>query len=152
MRTYIRPPTDLPLETPFGTAKLTVSAPYFIYLEGVFTVNRVEVQANLRLKDYGNGFEPEREAGYNALYTRRVGAFPGKDEISFAARRKLTDVLVPLVNEWAEQHSGVLDIARVARDNNDLLRLEGEIEELESKLAEKKSLLRNIAERIAGVK
>jgi len=136
------------IDTPFGPGRLAMpSGPHYVFVDvkGAM-VNRVPTNFSLRIEDYGDGFEPQRDregsrSAYHALHARRADSF---QDLSEAGRRRILDAMIPFVNDFMRQNPYLRDEAGEARKQADIEKLETEIAELEGKLAAKRDELAHV--------
>ena len=149
-REYQNLPENDTIETPFGemTVQFMCNGDYpAITLDGsgngaFITVNGVKVSASLTLTDYGDGFELRRDnhgQTHRALYAcRREPRGNGGAsvwDVSDAAKRKIRETLPAIANEWAQGKDGLFTEARRVTVNNDIRRLQVELEKAEAEAA-----------------
>lgn len=162
-RKYQSLPENGTVETPFGTMAvrfmcdgdhptITLDA----NAAGAFvTVNGVDVTVALTLTDYGDGFEIRRDEHGDtcrALYAGRRHPKGSDFDASAAARRKIRETLPAVAVEWAKGREKLFTIARRTTVNNDIHRLQVDLEEAEAKAAELRSEIAAGEKRYAAIR
>lgn len=143
MRDYMDYPKNIPVSTPFGNLYMAITKIDSVYLAGKLTINKVEYNVNLYLSNYGDGFEWARNerapvnTAYYAINITRADFF--STPASQAARKKVETEIPKVVNKFlahmmlVERQMPLLT-AQAAYLNNEIRRLDGEIEEKKAEL------------------
>lgn len=174
-REYQSLPENDTIETPFGemAVRFMCDGDYpTITLDGsingaFITVNGVLISASLMLTDYGDGFELRRDFDpaqyskdsndtFGALFASRIWdesrSGPSAFDVSDAAKRKIRETLPAIADEWAQGKDGLFVEARRVTANNDIRRLQVELEEAEAKVAELKEQIATGETRYAAIR
>jgi hypothetical protein len=108
------------------------------------TINGIDIEGKMFVKDYGTGFEPLRNEHQpswavmkgvylvnNSIYANRNDC---KCDVSEVAKRKLLDIIPPIVTKWAQDNKREFIVAELEHNKTTLIVLEREIEGFLSKL------------------
>jgi hypothetical protein len=135
---------DIPLDTPFGTVKLAVTEWDHVYAsfrgewgQSKLTVNGGEVSGGMHYyRQADSTFSSEfRSDGLTRedIYVENARGKPASD----ATKRKLREVLGPLISAWARKHEGLFEQAQREKLRRERESIERQIAKLEEKLREK---------------
>ena len=146
-RKWIDYPADIQLETKLGTVYLTVTKREHIVVDAssngrFIVVNNVEYHTRFHLLLSEDGSYQLDKNGIKGDRTHRysTGNF-WKDEMTSAAKKKVKQILIPLVNEWALSNPDILDKAEYAHVNNLICQLQNSVNSLSDDILAKQSEL-----------
>lgn len=146
-RKWIDYPADIQLETKLGTVYLTVTERKHIVVDAssngrFIVVNNVEYHTRFHLLKQEDGNYQLDKHGIKGDRTHRysTGNF-WKDEMTSAARKKVEQVLIPLVNQWALNNPDILGKAEYAHVNNLICQLQNSVNSLSDDILAKQEEL-----------